>query len=240
MIDLHYCATPNGEKVTIFLEEAELPFKPIVYNLFKGEHFTPEFRAINPNNKLPAIVDHEPRDGGPPFAVFESGAILLYLAEKTGKFLPVDPRRRSLAQQWLIWQMAGLGPMTGQASHFVRYAPEGQDYGVTRYTKEANRLLNVLEYRLRQVDYLAEEYSIADMVCFPWIQVIGLVGLDLGDRPAIRAWNDRIGERPAVARALASKKTAKPALYMQKRAVLNSDEWSNLFGERLHDAARID
>ena len=148
MIDLHHVGTPNGHKVTIALEELGLPYRTITYNLLTGDHFTPAFRSINPNNKLPVIVDNEPADGGAPLPVFETGAILIYLAEKYGQLLPKDTRRRTQAIQWLMWQMAGLGPMHGQAHHFVRYAPEGQTYATNRYVNEARRLLNVLEHRL--------------------------------------------------------------------------------------------
>src|SRR6185369_3286341 len=161
MIDVHFVPTPNGNKVTIMLEEIGLPYRLIPYNMLEGEHLTPEFRRVNPNGRLPAIVDHEPIGGGAPFAVMESGAILVYLSEKGGgAFMPADPRRRSQAQQWLMWQMAGFGPMQGQAHHFVRYAPEGQDYPVTRYMNETRRMLAVLDRRLAEADYLAEEYSV--------------------------------------------------------------------------------
>ncbi|MBB4632749.1 hypothetical protein GGQ98_002376 [Sphingosinicella soli] len=144
MIDVHFTPTPNGHKVSIMLEEIDLPHRLIGYDMLGGEHLQPAFRAINPNGRLPAIVDHDPADGGPPLPVFESGAILLYLAEKTGRFMPADPRGRSLAQQWLVWQMAGLGPMHGQAHHFIRYAPAAIDYAIERYRKEALRLLAVI------------------------------------------------------------------------------------------------
>jgi len=240
MIDLHYVATANGLKVAILLRELDLPCRVIRYDLFGGQHLTPAFRRINPNAKLPAIVDHEPQGFAGPHAVFESGAILLYLAEKTGRFLPADPRQRSLALQWLFWQMAGLGPMHGQAHHFVRYAPPGQDYAVTRYMNEARRQLNVLEYRLGEADYLAETYSIADMAAWPWVGGAGLIGIDIAEFPAIGRWSARIAARPAVAEAVAAKETAVPPEYMQGRAVLTPEQWSNTFGEAMLAAARPD
>src|ERR1700761_310177 len=177
MIELHHVGTPNGHKVTIMLEETGLAYRVVPYNLMNGDHFTPEFRKINPNNKLPAIVDTAPADGGAPYAVFETGAILIYLAEKSGKLLPTELRRRHLALQWLMWQMASLGPMHGQAHHFIRYAPDGQAYGVERYGKEARRLMHVLEYRLREAPYLAEEYSIADIACWPWVRAMQMIDI---------------------------------------------------------------
>ncbi|HTO39985.1 MAG TPA: glutathione S-transferase N-terminal domain-containing protein [Rhizomicrobium sp.] len=233
MIDLHHVATPNGHKVSIALEEMGLPYRIIQYNLLGGDHFTPEFRKINPNNKLPAIVDNEPADGKGPFAVFETGAILIYLAEKSGKLLPTDLRRRSLALQWLIWQMAGLGPMHGQAHHFIRYAPEGQTYGIERYSKEARRLLHVLEYRLNEAEYLAEEYSIADIACWPWVRATRMIDIDIAEYPAVQKWWNTINERPAITAGTGSKDLATPASYGQKRAVLTPEQWSNLFGERM-------
>jgi GST-like protein len=238
LIDLHHVATPNGHKVSIALEEMGLPYRVIPYNLMKGEHFTPEFRRINPNNKLPAIVDNDPADGKGPFAVFETGAILIYLAEKSGKLLPTDFRRRSLALQWLVWQMAGLGPMHGQAHHFIRYAPEGQVYGIERYSKEARRLLDVLEYRLNEAEYLAEEYSIADIACWPWVRATRMIDIDIADYPAVQKWWLRINERPAILAGTGSKDLATPASYGQKRAKLTPEQWSNLFGERMLAASK--
>ena len=164
MIDLHYSATPNGQKVALMLEEVGLPFRVLPCDIFEGDQLTAEFGRINPNHKLPAIVDQAPEDGEGPLAVFESGAILQYLAEKTGRFIPASGRARSRTIQWLTWQVAGLGPMGGQASHFLRYAPPGQDYATERYSKELERLLQVLEGRLRASEYIAgPDYSIADM-----------------------------------------------------------------------------
>lgn len=240
MIDLHSNRTPNSHKPTIMLEEVGLPYRVIHYDVMKGEHFTPAYRAINPNNKLPAITDHEPSDGGAPFSVFETGAILIYLAEKSGQLLSTDFRKRSTTLQWLIWQVAGLGPMHGQAHHFVRYAPEGESYGVQRYTKEARRLLSVMEYRLRQAEYLAEDYSIADIACWPFVIQADKIDIFLTDYPAVDRWCKAIAKRPAVVRATTNPETAMPVGYVEKRMKLTAEQWSNLFGERMHNASRVD
>jgi GST-like protein len=231
MIDVHFVPTPNGHKVTIMLEELGLPYRLIPYDMLKGDHLKPEYRSVNPNGRLPAIVDPDPIGGGPPFAVMESGAILLYLSEKAGgAFMPADPRRRSLAQQWLMWQMSGLGPSHGQAHHFVRYAPEGQDYGVARYTNEARRLLAVLERRLAGAEYLAEEYSVADMAAWPWVRATRAIAMPLDPYPAIGRWFAAVGDRPAVQRGTEVKNA--PNLG-SLRPVLTPEEWSNLFGENM-------
>jgi GSH-dependent disulfide-bond oxidoreductase len=201
MIDLHYWTTPNGHKITMFLEEAGLPYKIIPVNIGKGDQFKPEFLAISPNNRIPAIVDHQPKDGGEPFAVFESGAILLYLAEKTGKFLHPDFRRRVEVMQWLFWQMGGLGPMAGQNHHFGQYAPEKLPYAIDRYVKETNRLYGVLNKRLADHAFVAGEYSIADMATFPWIVPYERQGQKLEDFPHLRRWFETIRARPATVRA---------------------------------------
>jgi len=242
MIDLHYIGTANGIKIAIALEELALPYRIISYDMFAGEHLTPEFRKLNPNNKLPVIVDHQPQDGsGEPIAIFESGAILIYLAEKTGKLLPSDFRRRALALQWLVWQVSGLGPMHGQAHHFIRYAPEGEDYGIARYRKEAIRQINVLAYGLKNCDYLAEEFSIADIACYPWIKGAALIDIDIADWPVISDWCQRLENRPAIAAmATSDKPLAMPSRYLQERAQLSPEQWSNMFGDKLHNAARVD
>lgn len=239
MIDLHYVATANGLKVVIALEEMGLPFRVLDYPLFEGKHLTLEFRKLNPNHKLPVIVDHAPSFGGGPLPVFETGAILLYLAEKSGKCLPTDPRQRSVALQWLVWQVAGHGPMNGQAHHFIRYAPEGQDYGVTRYRREVLRLCNVLEHRLSESEYLAAEYSIADMAVWPWVQGAPLIDIDIAEFPAVTQWSNAILARSAVVRAISNENTSVPEHYMQKRARLSADEWSNTFGDRMHGAVSL-
>ena len=238
MIELHYSATPNGQKIALALLELGLPYRVVAYDIFEGDHLTPAFGRINPNHKLPAIVDLDPADGGGPFAVFESGAILQYLAEKTGRLLPTDLRRRSLAIQWLTWQMAGLGPMGGQASHFLRYAPPGNDYAVARYTKETQRLLTVLENRLSEVDYLAEEYSIADIACWPGRYVGARMGLSKGEFPATERWVERIAERPAALVAIEAPEFKAPAKYLGMKQALTPAEWSNMFGERMLGAVR--
>lgn len=239
MIDLHYSATPNGQKAAIMLEEVGLPYRVVGYDIFEGDHLTPAFGRINPNHKLPAIVDHDPADGGAPFAVFESGAILQYLAEKTGRFLAPVGRARSVAIQWLTWQMAGLGPMGGQASHFLRYAPAGQDYATARYTRELERLLQVLERRLAEAPYLAgDDYSIADMAVWPGRAASFVVGVDIETYPAMQAWVERIRLRPAVTRAMAREDLKAPAKYLGRKQVLSPAEWSNMFGENMHAAVR--
>lgn len=239
MIDLHYSATPNGQKVAIMLEEVGLPFRVISYDIFEGDHLTAAFGRINPNHKLPAIVDHAPEDGGEPLAVFESGAILQYLAEKTGRFLAPSGRARSQAIQWLTWQMAGLGPMGGQASHFLRYAPAGQDYATQRYTKELERLLLVLEGRLNEAPYLAgDDYTIADMAVWPGRASSFVMGIGLEAYPAMHAWFERVRARPAVARVMAREDLKAPAKYIGRKQELTADEWSNMFGDKMHAAVR--
>ncbi len=201
MIDLYYWTTPNGHKITIFLEEAGLDYqiKPIDINA--GDQFKPEFLAISPNNRIPAIVDHTPTDGGAPISVFESGAILQYLAEKTGQFLPGDLRDRVETMQWLFWQMGGLGPMAGQNHHFRLFAPEKIEYAINRYVAETGRLYGVMDKRLADRDFLAGHYSIADMACFPWIVPFERQGQKLSDFPNLAKWFERVRLRPAVARA---------------------------------------
>ena len=231
MIDVHFTPTPNGHKVSIMLEETGLPHRLIAYDMLAGDHLKPAFRAVNPNGRLPAIVDHEPIGGGVPLPVFESGAILLYLSEKAGgAFMPADPRRRSQTQQWLMWQMASFGPMQGQAHHFVRYAPEGQDYPVTRYMNETRRMLAVLDRRLADADYLAEEYSVADMATWPWARAIRAIGLDMAEWPNVSRWFEAVGARPAVARGTEVKNAANLG---SARPVLTPEQWSNLFGENM-------
>ncbi|MFS0770760.1 glutathione binding-like protein [Sphingomonas sp. 1P08PE] len=201
MIDLHYWPTPNGHKITLFLEEAGLPYRIHPVNIAKGEQFQPDFLAIAPNNRMPAIVDHQPEGGGAPISVFESGAILLYLAGKTGRFLPTDPRGRVEATEWLMWQMGGLGPMLGQNHHFNRYAPEKIPYAIDRYVRETARLYGVLDRRLAGRDFIAGEYSIADMACYPWIVPHELQQQKLDDFPDLKRWFDRIAVRPATVEA---------------------------------------
>jgi GST-like protein len=201
MIDLHYWTTPNGHKVTIFLEEAGLPYRIVPVNISKGEQFKPDFLAISPNNRIPAIVDHEPLGGGAPISIFESGAILLYLAEKTGRYLPADPHGRVEVTQWLFWQMAGLGPMAGQNHHFSQYAPEKLPYAINRYVGETNRLYGVLNKRLADRPFIAGTYSIADMAAYPWIVPYKNQGQSLEDFPHLKRWFEAIKNRPGVVRA---------------------------------------
>jgi GST-like protein len=169
MIDLYYWTTPNGHKITMFLEETGLPYRIKAVNIARGEQFAPEFLSIAPNNRIPAIVDHGPEDGGEPIAIFESGAILLYLADMTGSLIAQDIRGRNIALQWLFWQMAGLGPMAGQNHHFTQYAPEPIPYAIDRYVKETARLYAVLDKQLAQHEFVAGDYSIADIACYPWV-----------------------------------------------------------------------
>ena len=197
MIDLHYWPTPNGHKITLFLEEAGLAYTIHPVDIGKGEQFRPEFLAIAPNNRMPAIVDHEPAGGGAPLAIFESGAILLYLAEKTGRFLPADLPGRFEAIQWLMWQMGGLGPRAGQNHHFTIYAPEKIPYAQDRYVRETARLYGVLDKRLADRPFVAGEYSIADMAAYPWIVPHEAQGQKLDDFPSLKRWFETIAARPA-------------------------------------------
>ncbi|CAP42830.1 glutathione binding-like protein [Bordetella petrii] len=201
MIDLYYWTTPNGHKITMFLEEAGLPYRIIPVNISKGEQFQPDFLAIAPNNRIPAIVDQAPKDGAAPVSLFESGAILLYLAEKTGRFIAQDLRGRADTLQWLFWQMGGLGPMAGQNHHFSAYAQERIPYAIDRYVNETNRLYGVLNKRLADREYVAGEYSIADMAAYPWIVPHERQGQDLNDFPHLHRWFQAIQARPATQRA---------------------------------------
>ena len=197
MIDLYYAPTPNGHKITLFLEEAQLAYRLIRVDIGKGEQFHPQFLAISPNNKIPAIVDHMPADGGAPLSVFESGAILLYLAEKAGKLLPADPKRRSQAIQWLMFQMGGVGPMMGQANVFDRYFPEKIPAAIERYQKEGRRLFEVLDGHLAHHEYLADEYSIADIAPWPWVRIHDWSGISIEGLVHLQAWMARMEARPA-------------------------------------------
>lgn len=201
MIDLYYWTTPNGHKITILLEELGIDYQLIPVNIGKGEQFSPEFLRIAPNNRIPAIVDHTPADGGGPLSLFESGAILLYLAEKMKRFIPTELRGRQETVQWLFWQMAGLGPMAGQNHHFSSYAPEKLPYAIERYVKETARLYAVLDKRLADREYIAGAYSIADMACYPWIVPHERQGQHLDDFPHLQRWFATIQQRPAVLRA---------------------------------------
>ncbi|MBB4286119.1 glutathione S-transferase N-terminal domain-containing protein [Roseospira goensis] len=199
MIDLYFWPTPNGHKVTILLEELGVPYTVHPVNITQGDQFKPDFLAIAPNNRMPAIIDTEPADGGAPLSVFESGAILTYLAEKHGRFLPTDLRGRVRVNEWLFWQMGGLGPMAGQAHHFRQYAPEQVPYAIERYTNEVNRLYGVMNTRLDQVPYLAgADYTIADIAAWPWVVPYERQGQDLEDFPHLKRWFHDIAARPTV------------------------------------------
>jgi len=203
MIELYFWPTPNGLKVKLFLEEAQLPYRVILVNLGKGEQFAPSFLAIAPNNRIPAIVDREPAGDAAPLPLFESGAILWYLAEKSGRLLPAGRRERLDALAWLFWQMAGLGPMAGQNGHFRVYAPQPLPYAIERYTRETRRLYGVLDQRLAQREFIAGEYSVADIACYPWIVPHAAHGQDLGDFPHLRRWFETIRARAATVRTYA-------------------------------------
>ncbi|MCA0325726.1 MAG: glutathione S-transferase N-terminal domain-containing protein [Proteobacteria bacterium] len=225
MIDAYTWPTPNGHKVHIMLEECELPYRVHAVDIGKGQQFEPDFLKISPNNKIPAIVDAD-GPGGQPLSLFESGAILLYLAEKTGKFLPSDARGRYEVLQWLMFQMGGLGPMLGQAHHFRIYAPEKIEYAVNRYTNEAKRLYGVLDRRIEHTGaYVAgADYSIADIAIFPWLRSAENQGVDWADYPALKAWFDRVAARPAVQRGV-------QVLAERRQPVRTEEEKEILFGQ---------
>lgn len=204
-IELYFWATPNGHKISIMLEECGLPYVLRMVDIGKGDQFKPEFLAISPNNKIPALADPD-GPGGAPVTVFESGAILTYLGRKTGKLYPADERTRIEAEQWLFWQVGGLGPMAGQCHHFRNYAPEKIPYGIDRYTNEVNRLYGVMNKRLGDRPYLAGDYSIADIACYPWVRLWKNQGQDIASFPNVAAWLERVGARPAVIKGLAAGK----------------------------------
>ena len=219
MIDLYYWTTPNGHKITMFLEEAGLDYNIKPINIGKGEQFAPDFLRIAPNNRIPAIVDHAPQDGGQAIGLFESGAILLYLADKTGQYIPADLRGRNECLQWLFWQMGGLGPMAGQNHHFVQYAPEKLPYAMDRYVKETGRLYGVLNKQLSDGrDYICGDYSIADMAAYPWVVPHERQRQDLNQFPALKAWLERIQDRPATQRAYALAKSVNTAPTVDEKA----------------------
>ena len=226
MIDLYYAPTPNGWKISIMLEECGLPYTVRPVNIGAGEQFAPEFLKISPNNRIPAIVDHAPEGGGDPVSVFETGAILLYLAEKTGKFGGDDVRTRAEINQWLMWQMGGLGPMLGQNHHFRNYAPEKIPYAIDRYLKETNPLHGVLDRRLADREFVAgADYSIADMASYPWI-IPEAQGQDLADFPNLARWHAAIRARPATQRAYAKGKEVNP-----QQAPMSEEAKKVLFGQ---------
>ena len=224
MIDFYTATTPNGQKIHIMLEECGLAYTEHFLSLDKGDQFAPEFLKISPNNRIPAIMDHD-GPGGRPVSVFESGCILLYLAEKTGRFLPTEAHGRIEALEWLFWQVGGFGPMLGQAHHFRAYAREKMAYAIERYTNEAGRLYRILDDRLDGREFVAGEYSIADMAIFPWCRLHRRQGQDLGDFPNVKRWFAAIGARPAVAADMARLEDKAD----QKE--WDEESWSNLFGE---------
>ena len=226
MIDLYFWTTLNGYKVTIMLEELGLPYNVLPVDIGSGEQFQPEFLRISPNNKIPALVDREGPDGQP-ISIFESGAILIYLAEKTGRLMPGQPRRRYAVLEWLMFQMASVGPMLGQAHHFRRYAPEPIPYAIDRYTKEAGRIYNVIDRRLAERPYLAgAEYTIADIATFPWLRSHKWQGQELERFPNLKRWFDEIAARPAVERGLAVLSDR------LKRGPISPESWQTLFGDK--------
>ena len=218
MIELFYWTTPNGHKITIALEELGLEYKVTPVNISTGEQFKPDFLRVAPNNRIPAILDHAPADGGAPLPIFESGAILEYLADKTGQLLPREVRPRFEVLQWLYWQMAGLGPMAGQNHHFSQYAPEKIPYAIDRYVKETNRLYGVLNHRLADREFLGGDYSIADIASYPWVLLYERQGQDLAEFPHIARWLAAIGARPAVVRAYELAKTINTASTVSEQA----------------------
>ncbi|HEY2925944.1 glutathione S-transferase N-terminal domain-containing protein [Piscinibacter sp.] len=226
MIDLYYCATPNGLKLRMCLEETGLPYRIVPVNLGRGEQFRPEFLAISPNNKIPALVDHDPADGGEPLALFESGAMLWYLAERSGALLPHDPRGRLETMKWLFWQVGGLGPMAGQAGHFRVHAPEPVPYAIERYTRETARLYGVLNKRLEGREFISGAYSIADIACYPWIVPHDGHGQDLQAFAHLKRWFDSIAARPATIRAYGQATDA----YARSAAPLTEEQRRHLFG----------
>lgn len=239
MIEFHFAQTPNSAKVLIALKELGMPYEIKRYDLYQGEHLNAEFRKVNPNLKIPAIVDRDPSDGGAPIPVFESGAILTYLAEKAGALIPKDPRRRIETLQWLAWQISGLGPFMGQAAHFLRYAPPGpHEYSTRRYVNESVRLLHVMDYRLRREEYLGgPEFSIADIACFPIVQYFDqYFEFDFHSLETIHRWHAAILARPAVKEAVEGPEMD-PGRYYDASPVLTEDEWSNVFGERMLKAS---
>ncbi len=227
MIELHYWTTPNGHKITIFLEETGLAYEIVPVNIGKGDQFKKDFLAISPNNRIPAMIDHAPADGGKPIPVFESGAMLLYLADKTGRFIPKDVRGRTQVLEWLFWQMANLGPNSGQNNHFSNYAVEKIPYAMDRYRNEVNRLYGVLDRRLADREYLAGDYSIADMASYPWIVPWERQGQKLDDFPHIKRWFEAIRARPAVVRAYDKAKEINP----NAGGIRTAEERAILFGQ---------
>ena len=223
MIELHYWPTPNGHKITMFLEEAGLPYEVKPVNIGRGDQFKPEYLKISPNNKMPAIVDTDPQGGGKPLSIFESGAILLYLAEKSGKFMPASTRERYVVMEWLFWQVGGLGPMAGQNHHFGLYAPRKIPYAIDRYVKETNRLYGVLDRHLENRTFIAGDgYSVADMASYPWVVPWKRQQQNLDDFPNLRRWFDTVRQRPGTQRAYARGEpySSRPAVTEEGKKIL--------------------
>jgi GST-like protein len=235
MIDLYYCATPNGLKMAMFFSETGLPHRVIPVDISRGEQFKPEFLAISPNNKIPALVDHDPAEGTEPVVLFESGAMLLYLAEKTDQLMPTDLQGRMEVLKWLFWQVGCLGPMAGQIGHFNVYAPERVPYAIERYTKETNRLYGVLNRRLADRPFIAgEAYTIADIATYPWIVPHEGHGQNLDDFPHLQRWFEAVAARPATVRAYAGVQKA----YSRRREDISEDERRVLLGQTADSVAR--
>ncbi len=226
MIDVHFWPTPNGWKVTIFLEEAGLPYRIVPVNIGRGEQFKPEFLRLSPNNRMPAIIDHAPADGGEPIAVFESAAILQYLAEKTGRFMPTDVRGKKAVLEWLAWQVANVGPACGQLGHFKTYATEKIPYAIERFSNEVHRLYGVLDGRLDGREWVAGDYSIADMAIYPWFKNHERFGIDLAEFGRVKGWLERMAARPAVARGSEVGKD------LTKGPTVDDESRKFLFGQR--------
>jgi GSH-dependent disulfide-bond oxidoreductase len=236
MIDVYFWPTPNGYKVTVMCEEVGLKYNIIPVNIGRGDQFKPEFLKISPNNKMPAIIDHD-GPGGSPIAIFESGAILMYLAEKTGKLMPSDTRGKYNVIQWLMFQMGTVGPMLGQAHHFRRYAPEKLEYAINRYTNEARRIYNVIDRRLAEAPFLAGEYSIADIATYPWLVPHAMQGQNLDDYPNLKRWYEEQRARPAVQRGFAAmaEEVARMRAAAQNQAPQDKESWNNLFGNKQYE-----
>ena len=234
MIDLYFWPTPNGYKVTVMCEEVGLKYNVIPVNIGAGDQFKPEFLKISPNNKMPAIIDHDAADGKP-LAMFESGAILMYLAEKTGKLMPSDTRGKYNVIQWLMFQMGTVGPMLGQAHHFRRYAPEKLEYAVNRYTNEAKRIYNVIDKRLSEAPYLAGDYSIADIATYPWLVPHSMQGQNLAEYPNLNRWFAEMRERPAVKRGFAVMADVIERMRQQAQQRPDPKSWENLFGNKQYE-----
>lgn len=228
MIDIHFWPTPNGRKITIFAEEAGVPYRIVPVNIGRGEQFDPSFLRLSPNNRMPAIVDHEPADGGEPIAVFESAAILQYLGEKTGQFLPRDVRSKKAVLEWLAWQVANVGPAFGQLGHFRNYADTKLPYAIERFSNEVHRLHGVLESQLDGRAWVAGDYSIADMAIYPWM-MLGpkSYGIDTAEFPRVGAWLDRMAARPAVQRGMAVGEELR-----SKQPAMDEEAKKHLFGQR--------